>query len=108
MAQGIRDFLPLWPNAAECLAELCTGDGCPLPPCLVAGIRRELRRLKLVEEMIGKSRLSATPSRWVNRRPAHQPRLFSSGFGRPAQAGAQGSGSSALNIKISDNNNKEL
>jgi transposase len=63
MAQGIRDFLPLWPNAAECLAELCTGDGCPLPPCLVAEIRRELRRLKLVEEMIGKSRLSATPSR---------------------------------------------
>jgi transposase len=53
MAQGIRDFMPLRPNAAERLTELRTGDGRPLPPCLVAEIRRELRRLKLVEEMIG-------------------------------------------------------
>jgi transposase len=53
MAQGIRDFLPTRPNAAERLAELRTGDGRPLSPCLAAEIRRELRRLKLVEEMIG-------------------------------------------------------
>lgn len=43
------------PNAAERLAELRTGDGRPLPPCLVAEIRRELRRLRLVEEMIGEA-----------------------------------------------------
>ena len=40
-------------DAAERLIDLRTGDGRPLPPCLVAEIRRELRRLKLVEEMIG-------------------------------------------------------
>ncbi|UEM21276.1 hypothetical protein JL100_000310 [Skermanella mucosa] len=40
MAQGIRDFLPMRPNAAERLAELRTGDGRPLPPCLVVEIRR--------------------------------------------------------------------
>jgi transposase len=53
MAQGVRDFMPLRPDAAERLIELRTGDGRALPPCLVAEIRRELRRLKLVEEMIG-------------------------------------------------------
>jgi transposase len=53
MAQRIRDFMPMRPNAAERLTELRTGDGRPLPPCLVAEIRRELRRLTLVEAMIG-------------------------------------------------------
>jgi transposase len=41
MAQGIRDFMPMWPNAAERLTELRTGDGRPLPPCLAAEIWRE-------------------------------------------------------------------
>src|SRR5689334_23009720 len=40
MARGIRDFMPLRPDAAERPTELCTGDGRPLPPCLVAEIRR--------------------------------------------------------------------
>jgi transposase len=41
MAQGIRDFMPMWPNAAERLTELRTGDGRPLPPCLATEIWRE-------------------------------------------------------------------
>jgi transposase len=51
--RGVRDFMTLRLDAAEHLIDLTTADGRSLPPFLVAGIRRELWRLKLVEEMIG-------------------------------------------------------
>ena len=51
--QGIRDFNPRRPGAAEQLARLRTGDGRPLPPCLLAELRREMDRLALVERHLG-------------------------------------------------------
>src|SRR5687768_17882185 len=44
--QGILD--PLRPKHRERLDELKTGDGRPLPPCLLAEIRRQLGRLDAV------------------------------------------------------------
>src|SRR4051794_342061 len=44
-SQGILDFNPLRPKHRERLDELRTGDGRPLPPCLLAEIRRQLGRL---------------------------------------------------------------
>src|SRR5687768_14134281 len=44
--QGILD--PLRPKHRERLDELKTGDGRPLPPCLLAEIRRQLGRLDVV------------------------------------------------------------
>ena len=44
--QGILDFDPLRPKHRERLDELKTGDGRPLPPCLL--IRRQLGRLDAV------------------------------------------------------------
>src|SRR5690242_15903314 len=46
--QGILDFDPLRPKHRERLDELRTGDGRPLPPCLLAEIRRQLGRLDAV------------------------------------------------------------
>src|SRR3954447_9974981 len=46
--QGIPDFDPLRPKHRERLEELKTGDGRPLPPCLLAEIRRQLGRLDAV------------------------------------------------------------
>src|SRR5215210_3219642 len=46
--QGIPDFDPLRPKHRERLDELKTGDGRPLPPCLLAEIRRQLGRLDAV------------------------------------------------------------
>ena len=46
--QGILDFDPLRPKHRERLEELKTGDGRPLPPCLLAEIRRQLGRLDAV------------------------------------------------------------
>src|SRR3954471_17835312 len=46
--QGILDFDPLRPTHRERLDELRTGDGRPLPPCLLAEIRRQLGRLDAV------------------------------------------------------------
>ena len=42
------DFDPLRPKHRERLEELRTGDGRPLPPCLLAEIRRQLGRLDAV------------------------------------------------------------
>jgi transposase len=46
--QGVLDFDPLRPKHRERLEELRTGDGRPLPPCLLAEIRRQLGRLDVV------------------------------------------------------------
>src|SRR4051812_29804098 len=46
--QGILDFDPLRPTHRERLDELKAGDGRPLPPCLLAEIRRQLGRLDAV------------------------------------------------------------
>jgi transposase len=46
--QGILDVDPLRPKHRERLEELRTGDGRPLPPCLLAEIRRQLGRLDAV------------------------------------------------------------
>src|SRR3954468_14012860 len=46
--QGILDFDPLRPKHRERLDEVKTGDGRPLPPCLLAEIRRQLGRLDAV------------------------------------------------------------
>jgi transposase len=46
--QGILDFDPLRPKHRARLDELRTGDGRPLPPCLLAEIRRQLGRLDAV------------------------------------------------------------
>src|SRR3954464_11475732 len=46
--QGILDFDPLRPKHREGLDEVRTGDGRPLPPCLLAEIRRQLGRLDAV------------------------------------------------------------
>jgi transposase len=46
--QGVLDFDPLRPKHRERLEELRTGDGRPLPPCLLAEIRRQLGRLDAV------------------------------------------------------------
>jgi transposase len=51
--QGIQDFNPRRPGAAEQLACLRTGDGRLLPPCLSAELRREMDRLALVERHLG-------------------------------------------------------
>src|SRR3954466_8899551 len=47
-SQGILDFDPLRPKHRERLDEVKTGDGRPLPPCLLAEIRRQLGRLDAV------------------------------------------------------------
>jgi transposase len=46
--QGILDVDPLRPKHRERLDEMRTGDGRPLPPCLLAEIRRQLGRLDAV------------------------------------------------------------
>ena len=46
--QGILDVDPLRPKHRERLDEVRTGDGRPLPPCLLAEIRRQLGRLDAV------------------------------------------------------------
>lgn len=51
--QGIQNFNPRRPGAAEQLACLHTGDGRLLPPCLLAELRREIDRLALVERHLG-------------------------------------------------------
>ncbi len=50
--QGIYDYEPVRANRHERLNELCCGDGRDLPPLLKAEIKRELKRLELVQEMI--------------------------------------------------------
>jgi transposase len=46
--QGVLDFDPLRPKHRARLDEVRTGDGRPLPPCLLAEIRRQLGRLDVV------------------------------------------------------------
>src|SRR3954464_10070060 len=46
--QGVLDFDPLRPKHRERRDEVRTGDGRPLPPCLLAEIRRQLGRLDAV------------------------------------------------------------
>ena len=50
--QGVHDYLPLRRDRRERLAELRTGDGRALPPCLRREIEREFLRLELVLEQI--------------------------------------------------------
>src|ERR671929_632598 len=50
--QGVYDFEPLRPDRLERLGTLVTGDGRPLPERLAAEVRRHLRRLELVLEML--------------------------------------------------------
>ncbi len=50
--QGVYDYLPLRCDRRERLAELRTGDGRVLPPCLKREIEREFLRLELVLEQI--------------------------------------------------------
>ena len=50
--QGVYDYLPLRRDRRERLAELRTGDGRVLPPCLRREIEREFLRLELVLEQI--------------------------------------------------------
>ena len=50
--QGVRDLDPLSRGFLDELDETRTGDGRPLPPMLVAEIRREHRRLGLVRDHI--------------------------------------------------------
>jgi transposase len=52
MAQGIRDVDPTRPDWLARLAERRTGDGRALPPCLLAELERQGRRLALVLEML--------------------------------------------------------
>ena len=51
--QGMYDFEPLRPDRLERLGALVTGDGRTLPERLAAEVRRHLRRLELVLEMLG-------------------------------------------------------
>jgi transposase len=51
--QGIYDFEPLRPRAAERLDQLVTGDGQPFPRHLKAEIQRQLDRLEQVVHQIG-------------------------------------------------------
>jgi transposase len=46
--QGVYDFEPLRPGAAERLGRLATGDGRPFPRHLAAEVRRHLERLEQV------------------------------------------------------------
>jgi transposase len=50
--QGIANYNPLNKNRRECLEELRTGDGCPMPARLKAEILREIDRLELVLRQI--------------------------------------------------------
>src|ERR671927_237630 len=50
--QGIDDYQPLRPDRLERLGALVIGDGRPLPERLAAEVRRHLRRLELVLEML--------------------------------------------------------
>ena len=50
--QGILDYEPMRADRHERLAELRTGDGRPLPPGLLAEIRREIARLELLLEQV--------------------------------------------------------
>jgi transposase len=50
--QGIYDYHPLCPQAMARLEQLRTAQGGALPPRLKSEIKRELRRLELVVEMI--------------------------------------------------------
>jgi transposase len=52
MSQGVRDFNPLRRGARERLAALITGDGRPLPPCLLAELGRILDRIALLAAQI--------------------------------------------------------
>src|SRR5437763_7495372 len=51
--QGVYDFEPMRPDRLERLGALVTGDGRKLPERLAAEVRRHLRRLELVLEMLG-------------------------------------------------------
>src|SRR5919205_995097 len=50
--QGVYDFEPLRPDRPRRRRALVTGDGRPLPERLAAEVRRHLRRLALVLEML--------------------------------------------------------
>jgi transposase len=50
--QGILDYEPMRADRHARLAELRTGDGRPLPPGLLAELRREIARLELLLEQI--------------------------------------------------------
>ncbi len=50
--QGITDYEPMAKDRLDALDGLVTGDGRPVPPRLAGEVRRHLRRLELVLEMI--------------------------------------------------------
>ena len=50
--EGVHDFEPLRPGAAERLGRLTTGDGRPFPRHLAAEIRRHLERLEQVRRQL--------------------------------------------------------
>lgn len=50
--QGVKVTTPLRPDWLELLKSMHTGDGRPIPPCLMAELGREWQRLQLVIEMI--------------------------------------------------------
>lgn len=51
---GVRDYRPLRRDRRERLEELRSGDGQPIPPHLKARLVRELDRLDLIKEQIGR------------------------------------------------------
>jgi transposase len=75
--QGILDFDPLRPKHRERLDELKTGDGRPLPPCLLAEIRRQLGRLDAVVSPRSKPSAMAwlASARWIGPRRAQRREL---------------------------------
>ncbi len=58
--QGIRDYQPLDTNRREKLKSLRTGDGRPLPPCLMQEIIRGLDRLELILKQIAATEAART------------------------------------------------
>lgn len=75
--QGILDFDPLRPKHRERLDELKTGDGRPLPPCLLAEIRRQLGRRDAVVSPRSKPSAMAwlASARWIGPRRAQRREL---------------------------------
>jgi hypothetical protein len=73
--QGIPDFDPLRPTHRARLDELKTGDGRPLPPCLL--IRRQLGRLDAVVSPRSKPSAMAwlASARWIGPRRVRRSEL---------------------------------
>jgi transposase len=70
---GVRGFKPTLRNAAERLEALRTPEGAPLPPNTLAELRRDMARLRLVAEQIGRveeARLERLERERLERQPA--------------------------------------